>query len=169
MIVVVAVYSTLGLTAVLVGKLREQSLFTNAFIFAFFLIWAAILTQGLKVRPRGVEVGVGLGVAAVYLMVFARMGIVERTHLFEYGVVAALIYEAFKERATQERCVPSPAIFAVVLTSLIGLTDEVIQSFLPSRVFDPIDIGFNALAALMAVIASAALTWARTRFRKTQP
>jgi len=39
--------------------------------------------------------------------------------------------------------------------------DEGIQALLPSRVFDPIDILFNALAGLMAVLASVALAWAR--------
>ncbi len=35
--------------------------------------------------------------------------------------------------------------------------------FLPSRVFDPEDILFNVLAAVMAVAASVALGWARLR------
>jgi len=34
-----------------------------------------------------------------------------------------------------------------------------------SRVFDPVDIGFNALAALMAVAAAAALGWAHRKSR----
>lgn len=121
----------------------------------------AVLTQGLRARPRGVEIGVGIGIAAVYIMVFARMGIVERTHLFEYSLVATLIYEALKERAGQGRLVRLPALLAILLSSLVGVIDEFIQLFLPSRVFDPIDMGFNALASFMAVIANVALTWAR--------
>jgi len=50
---------------------------------------------------------------------------------------------------------------AFLLTSLVGTIDEVIQFFLPSRVFDPIDIGFNMLAAAMAVTASVGLGWVR--------
>jgi hypothetical protein len=161
--VVVAIYSTLGLATTLVGKLLERGVFDGTFIVAFFLTGAAILTQGLKARPGGAEIGVALGVAAVYLMVFARMGIPERTHLFEYGVVAVFIFEALTERASQDRRVPQPALVAVLATALVGVLDECIQAFLPSRVFDLVDILFNVLAGTMAVGASVVLAWARRR------
>lgn len=169
--VVVAIYSTLGLGTTLAEVLRNRALFDETFLVGFLLIWAAILTQGLKVRPRGAEIGVALGVAAVYLMVFARMGIPERSHLFEYTVVALLIYEALTERASRERHVPIPALLAIAATALVGVLDEFIQLFLPNRVFDPIDILFNILASIMGVTASAALGWARrrvSRFRGLQ-
>ena len=159
--IVVAIYATLNLTATLVEVLRDRGLFDFTFIIGFFLIWAAILTQGLSVRPGGVEIGVMLGVAAVYLMVFARMGIPERSHLFEYSVVALFIYEALTERASQGRQVPVPALLAILAASLIGVIDEYIQLFLPGRVFDPIDILFNVMAAIMAVTASAIFGWVR--------
>ena len=165
--VVVAIYSTLGLAATLAGKLPE-GLFGQMFFYGFLMIGVAILTQGLKVRPGGAEIGVALGVAAVYLMVFARLGIPERTHLFEYGVVAFLIYEALTERASHGRRVPVPALLAILATALVGSLDECIQWFLPSRVFDLVDIGFNVLAAVMAVAASVALGWARRGFGRRQ-
>ena len=163
---VAAIYSTLSLTSFLAEALLEAGMFTNAFIIAFFLMLIAVLTQGLRARPRGIELGIGIGIAAVYIMVFARMGIVERTHLFEYSIVATLIYEALKERASQGRHVPVPALLAILAGSLIGVVDEVIQLFLPSRVFDPIDMGFNALASFMAVLANVTLTWARTWWQR---
>ncbi len=101
--VVAAIYSTLGLATTLVGVLSNRGLFDRTFVVAFVLIGAAIVTLGLKTRPRAGEIGVVLGVAAVYLMVFARMGIQERSHLFEYGVVAVFIHEALTERASQGR------------------------------------------------------------------
>lgn len=160
--VVVAIYSTLGLARTLAEELRNRDLFDSVFIFGFLLIGAAVLTLGLKTRPGGAEIGVALGVVAAYIMVFARMGIPEeRTHLFEYSVVAVLIYEALKERASRGRPVPRPALLAIATAALVGAVDEGIQVLLPSRVFDPVDIGFNALAALMAVAASLALARAR--------
>ena len=72
--VVVAIYSTLGLATTLVGVLSNRGLFDRTFVVGFVLIGAAIVTLGLKARPRAGEIGVVLGVAAVYLMVFARMG-----------------------------------------------------------------------------------------------
>jgi VanZ family protein len=47
--------------------------------------------------------------------------------------------------------------------------DEFIQAFLPSRVFDPADILFNVLAAVMAAAASVALRWARRRSWRRRP
>ena len=163
--VVVAIYSTLGLAATLVGVLRDRGLIDIVFIFGFLLILATIVMQGLKTRVRGAEITVMLGVAAVYLMVFVRMviSVVERTHLIEYGVVAVFIHEALLERASQGRRVPAPALLAILATSLVGVLDECIQAFLPSRVFDSRDILFNILAAVMAVAASAALAWVRQR------
>ncbi len=163
--VVVAIYSTLGLAATLANALRDRGLIDDFFVFSFLLVLATILTQGLKVRPRGLEIGIALGIVAAYLMVFVRMAIPveERTHLIEYGVVAIFIYEALAERASQERRVPVPALLAILITTLIGILDECIQAFLPNRVFDPRDILFNFLAGVMAVIASVALGWARQR------
>jgi len=110
LVVVVAIYSTLGLAATLAGILRDRGLIDDFFFFCFLLILAAIVVQGLKTRPGGVEIGVALGIAAVYFLVIARMAIpaVERTHLIEYGVVAVLIYESLTERANQGRRVPAP-------------------------------------------------------------
>ena len=153
MVVVVAIYSTLGLAARLVGKFPED-LFGAVFFYALLIIGVVILTQGLKIRPGGIEIGVALGVVAVYLMVFARMGrgIPERSHLLEYGVVAVFIYEALTERASQGRRVPAPALLAFLATSTIGVLDECIQAILPSRMFEWVDILQNFLAALMAFV-----------------
>lgn len=97
-------------------------------------------------------------------MVFARMGIPEeRTHLFEYGIVTVLIHEALRERTASGMGVRLPGLLAIGVGSALGGFDELIQWVLPSRVFDPVDLGFNVLAALMAVTASSALRWARNR------
>ncbi len=54
-----------------------------------------------------------------------------------------------------------PAQLAILATTLVGALDEDIQTVLPSRVFDPVDMLFNLLAAVMAATASSALRWAR--------
>ena len=95
---VVAIYSTLGVPLSLAGFLRDRGLLDILFVLGLLLVGATILTQGLKTRPGGAEIGVGLGILAVYLLVFARMAFAEeRTHLIEYGVVAVFIYEALTE------------------------------------------------------------------------
>ena len=163
-----AIYATLGLASILTGVLYHQGASAVAFLGSMLLIGVTILTQGLKVRPGGHEIGIALGVAVVYFFMFFRMAIPERSHLIEYSVVAVFIYEALTERVRQGRRVPVPALLAILATSLVGALDEGIQVFLPSRVFDPVDILFNVLAAVMAVIAMAALGWARRRGREAR-
>lgn len=164
--VVVALFATLGLAQTLAAVLQSTGLGAVLFILSCLLVLGAVVTQGLKARPGGAEIGVALGVAAVYLLVFVRMAVpAERTHLVEYGVVALFIFEALTERISQGRRVPVPALLAIGATALIGVLDEGIQAFIPGRVFDPLDMLFNTLAAVMAVLASLALRWARHRSR----
>ena len=161
--VVVAIYSTLGLATMLAGVINRD-LLAAIFVSGMLLIGIAVITQGLKVRPGIVEVGVLVGVWAVYLMVFQRIASpVERSHLIEYGVVGLLIYEALTERMHQRRRIYVIAPLAILITTLLGTLDECIQWFLPNRVFDPVDIMFNFSAGLMAVTARIALGWARSR------
>lgn len=163
-VVVAAIYSTLGLARTLADQLGNDFFGVWLFLLGCILVLLAVVTQGLRVRPSGMEIAVALGVAAAYLLVFVRMAIpTERSHLVEYGVVAVLVYEALVERARQGRRVPVPALLAVLITSLVGTLDEGVQWLLPNRTFDPVDILFNVLAAVMAVAASAALQWARRR------
>jgi len=104
LLVVAAIYSTLGVVRPLAGILREQGLLGGLFMLGMLLVGAAIFTQGLKTRPRGAEIYVALGVAAVYLLLLTRIATPEeRTHLIEYGVVAVFIYEALTERANHGR------------------------------------------------------------------
>ena len=170
LVVVVTVYSTLGLARTLSDTLRDRGLFDSFFIWGFLLIAAAVVTLGLRTRPGIAQIAVAVGIVGVYLMLFARLGIPEeRTHLFEYGLIAVLIYLALTERRSHGRSVPAPAALAVVVTALLGWLDEAIQFILPGRVYDLRDVGFNALAGLMAVVATLALGWARRRVRTRSP
>ena len=154
--VVAAIYSTLGLAGKLAEVLREHHLMTPVFFLMMFLTVATIVGSGLKRRPGRREVWVALGVTAVYGMTVLRMGVSpeERTHLFEYGIVAVLIYQALGERARNGRRVPAPAVLALVATALLGWLDEGIQSLLPNRVYDNFDVFSNALAALIAIVGN---------------
>ena len=160
--VVVAIYSTLGLARTLAGVLRDQGLLVASFAFGMVLVGLTVLVLGLRRRPGGAEIGVAVGIAAVYYMVLVRMALPEeRTHLIEYGVVALFIHEALKERSSQGRAIPVPALVAVVAASAVGVIDECLQAFIPGRVFDTEDMLFNFLAAVMAVASAVALGWAR--------
>jgi hypothetical protein len=156
--VMVAIYSTLGPARTLVDALRERNLLRLSFAVVVAVLVVAIAWRWAKQRPSWSEIGVGLGVAFAYLVMFVRTGSPEeRTHLIEYGIVAALIHQALQERVRNGRRVPAPAALTVALTALLGILDECIQAMLPNRAFDFRDIFFNALAGFMVVVARLAL------------
>lgn len=161
--VVLAIYSSLGLAGRLAEELRKRNLLEISFAAGLLLMVAAIIWGALRRRSGRREIWVLLGVAVAYGMVVVRMGIdpAERTHLFEYGLVAVLTHQALVERVRNGRYVPVPAVFAIAITALLGWLDEGIQLLFPNRVYDIRDVGFNALAAVMAVVASLILERAR--------
>lgn len=163
---VAGVYSTLLTASVLSDVLYHEGLVTVLFLGAMALMGLAVLTQGLRVRPRGLEIGVALGIFAVYMMIFLRLAIPERSHLIEYGVVSVLLHEALHASAAAGRTIPVPAASAIVLTTVVGAIDETIQLALPFRHFDWTDMLFNLIAAVMGVGSVVALRWVTRRGRK---
>lgn len=159
--VVAAIYSTLGLAGSLAARLRDNNLMGAAVLVLMILTVATIVGSGLRRRPGRRELWVGLGLTAVYGMAVLRMGVgpEERTHLFEYGVVAVLIYQALRERARGGRRVRVPALLALVVTVLLGWLDEGIQAVLPNRVYDDFDVLSNAIAALIGIVGSVVVGW----------
>jgi len=167
LVVLTPISATPGLAPMLAEVLRERGWLPAAVACGLVLVGLTIVTQGLQVRPGGVEIAVGLGIAAAYLLLVARLmaGQEERTHLMEYGVVGVFVYEALAERARHGRRVPLPPLIAVLATGSLGLLDEGVQAVLPNRVFDPRDLLFNLLAGTTAVGACVALGWVRRRAR----
>lgn len=154
LIVVLTIYASLGLELSIASILIERGLVTPFYIVGMLLIVATAVSQGFRLRPRGLEVAVALGIVAAYLLLLTRLPIPEeRTHLIEYGIVGAFIYEALLERRNNGRAVYVPAILAVIAASMLGIIDECFQYFLPNRIFDLRDMVFNVLAATMAVSA----------------
>ncbi len=161
LVVFVGIFATLYVASILPDRLRNGDVTTVAFAIALVCVAITILTQGLKTRPGGMEIGVGLGVGTVIVLVLVRTAMPERSHLMEFGVLAVLIFEALTERRANGRPVPAPALLAVGVTTVLGAVDEGIQVFLPNRVFDPLDLVFNTGAAAVAVFGMVALSWAR--------
>lgn len=159
-------YATMGLVLPMVEKLTEWGVTTVGFMFCMALIAVAVLIHAIVTKPGWAEIGVWLGIVAVYFLVFIRMTLpAERSHLIEYSVIALLIYEAFRERNRHGGKVPVPALLAILVATLFGLLDEGLQYFHPKRFFDPIDILFNFLAAVMAVGSSWLLNLVRKKIK----
>ncbi len=163
-VVVVAIYLTLSPAQTLAAALRERGLLGPFTWLVLALVGGVALARWARLRPGTVEVGAVLGVVAVYVTTLIRLPVPEaRSHLFEYGLVGMLVYEALRERREGGRSVPVPALLAVAITSLLGWADEGIQAVLPNRVYDLQDVAFNAIAATMAVSATVLVRWVQSK------
>ena len=166
-----AVYSTLALSPLLLNALAGTDPAPLVFGGGVALVAVALLALALgnrgqsgSSRAKIVRMGIGLGVAAVYLLVLARLtSAAARTHLIEYSVLAALIREALLERKASGGRVPLPSAIAFGVAALAGALDEGIQWFVPDRSFDLRDMLFNGIAAAMGIGASAAPGGRRNR------
>jgi hypothetical protein len=163
--VVGMIFVSIGLSGSLVELLDDDNVAAVAFGLALLLVAAAILTDGLQSKPTRAEMAVAFGLAAVVLMALLRLTLAERSHLIEYGVLAVFVHAALTERTEQGRGVPLPGVLAILVVGAIGVIDELIQLVLPDRVFDPVDMLFNALAAACAVVAGLVLARVRRGVR----
>ena len=153
-IVLAAIYATLGQAPAIVAALGEQILNSagNNLVFAIIVLLVLIPVFFIDKRLARAEIAVGLGILTVYLLAWLRLGSwEERSHLFEYALVAALVHEALLERRDNGRRVPAPALLALFISLGLGWIDEGIQALLPNRVFELIDVAFNSLAATMII------------------
>jgi hypothetical protein len=149
--------------------LRTRNLLRLTMGALFVVAGAAVVAAMARRRATRLEWLVLGAIGATYLLLLSRMTIIqERLHLLEYGLLALAFREALVARAaaspggTAARPARTAA-GALGLTALAGWVDEGIQGILPNRVYDLRDVGFNALAAAIALAAAAALGWAARR------
>jgi len=161
-LVFIAIYSTLFIGQPLIEQFTNQGLQTIIFLFVMILIGVTIILHSLKAKPSKIKITIFLGIIAVYIMFFLRLGLAERTHLIEYSVLAIFIHKAITERFGSGNKIYKAALFSFAIAFFIGVFDESLQIVLPNRVFDFIDILFNGIAVVMALGLSIFLTWFRS-------
>jgi len=90
-----------------------------------------------------------LGAAAAAIAWHLRGRPEEAVHLIQFGILAVLMYRALRPAE------PDAAILAsvVLLGSLVGTVDEVIQWIVPGRFWDLRDVAINAGAGALAAAA----------------
>ncbi len=164
--VLVAIFATLFIGQPLISILSNQNIQAALFMLGMALVGAAIVVHALKTKPKKIELVVLLGIVAVYILFFLRLGLAERSHLLEYSVLAIFIHKALRERVHHGKQISMPALLAFVISFLIGVLDECIQIVLPNRVFDLEDIIFNGFAVTMAIGANVVFAWVRKRINK---
>lgn len=166
-VVLAFILASIWLSAEFAGLLGDQRMLEHTMFWAFIVTLGVTAALGLRRKPGKAEIAGFLGVVAVFVIVYARMGVaIERSHLIEYGVLSLLIHEALKERKRNGMKMKSPALWAIGLTVAIGALDEVIQLFVPDRYFDWFDIGFDLFAACLMVLGSSFLSWIRRKVTK---
>lgn len=155
-IVLIFIYSTLIFGGQLIDFMVERRVLEQSTFFLFLLLVLAFIVSGWKIIDRRLEYWIYAGVIAVLGMALLRMGltVAERSHMFEYGLFSILIYEALIERKRNGVPIKIPMLTSILVAGTIGLIDECVQYFIPYRVFDFIDIGFNYLASAFGVFTS---------------
>lgn len=82
-------------------------------------------------------------------------------HFVAYGALAVLTFWALEGFGAAR-----PALWALVVALLYGLSDEFHQAFVPGRHPDPLDIATDLAGAAAALLAVRLI---RTRLRRTHP
>jgi len=165
--VIVAIFSTLIIGQPLQQLFANQNFQAALFWLGMILTAFLIIYHGLKSKSGNYIIGVYIGLFAVYIMLFLRLGLPERSHLIEYSVLAIFIHQALTERYKNDPKPYKAGFFAAALSCIIGVFDESIQLIIPDRVFDTNDIIFNCFAVLGAIGSSMCLQWARNKIKKT--
>ena len=128
---------------------------------ALFLLLFALLIHRLYRRPRPAPPWPQLALAGIALLGLASWsGLasspIGRVHLAEYGLLGILFL-----RALPLGNGAAPYAAAVLATAVTGLGDEVVQHFLPNRVFDWYDVALNSAAGLIGVLLAIWWKWTK--------
>jgi len=75
----------------------------------------------------------------------------ERVHFLQYAVMALLARNAVGVGRTGRAGMTQALGWAALLSSALGVADEVMQGILPSRVFDMRDVAMNVGAVVVAL------------------
>lgn len=150
------IYCTLGvmqsmwasLSTELTGKLVAalSLLYTLAGIICFaFIVFANRAKSILK------YVLFFLFAWVLFKMLAAAQTPAEKIHIAEYGLVGILVYNALK--IDVDRFKWRLYAYGSLLCLVSGAIDEVIQRFLPNRVFDWRDIVMNGVSGVVTLLA----------------
>ncbi len=166
LIILLGIFLSLIIGRPLLDLFSNQNVQAEWFLLGMLIIGACMILYGITSRPDFIDVVLVLGIVAVYLLLFLRLGLPERSHLIEYSALSLTIHQALFERGKQGSKIRFVGLWAIGITSLIGLFDETIQIFIPDRVFDLNDILFNCLSAIMAVTVSSFVLYMRKKIIK---
>lgn len=151
-----AVLSTLGIAPDLSRTLTDRGLLDAVFGLAVLVVVVVLVAAGAGRRAGWVGLALTLGTVSVAALLVVRAAIpaAERTHLVEYAVLAVAVLAALEAGEGRRDASWRHLAGAAVITTMLGVIDEGVQAVIPNRVMDPVDMLFNAFAAVgaMAVV-----------------
>ena len=154
-----AIYTAILFARPIVDALRARGALQIVVLAAFVIAAAVVAWRAWRRRPGRREIAALAIAGLLYALVISRLERhEERLHFLEYGLFAGLV-----EGALHERGIRWSGPLAVVVTLGAGWIDELIQGLVPGRVYDLRDVGFNATAGLLAVVAVTLQRLARRR------
>jgi hypothetical protein len=126
---------------------------------AVWLVLAGVVATAIHLRRPAV---LGYALALLWLRAIR----LERVHLPEYGIAAALAWWALVPRLGDRW----PAyVVAAIIAALVGWGDELVQAVTPGRFYDLRDVAANALGASLGAIVIAAWRTGRSPIRDPAP
>lgn len=144
------IYSTLYVARRITEAIREAGLLramvATAFVVAALFVVTLVARTATLRKPR--VLAMLAAAAALYAAVIWPMSSPEeKLHFLEYGAVGVLAFLS----SSPAWVTTTRFAFAALFTVAAGWLDEGIQALLPNRYYDLRDVGFNALAGLMAL------------------
>ncbi|MBU0469011.1 MAG: VanZ family protein [Candidatus Omnitrophica bacterium] len=144
-IYVLFVYSTLYFVRPVCEFLKENTPFeqiVNVILYASLFAVVLLIKKFFGLKSISTYIFLGL-TTMIYLAGFALVDIPEeKIHFAEYGVLSILVFWALRYYSKHWH----RYLAAFIMTSLIGLGDEVIQHFLPNRYYQISDVILNAIS-----------------------
>jgi len=101
-----------------------------------------VLFSYLPKKPMGRVLGFSLFVGLFFYSMNRLQRPAEQIHFTEYGAVSFFLFRMFRHRIRPPWCHGASVLGAFG----IGIVDELLQGFLPNRVYDPRDIWINLWA-----------------------
>lgn len=141
---------TPGLTALFEGSRAGHALLVAVPLLAVAAVIAAPAAVASRRRQSRGNVAFWAAIGALYLLVWIILceRAVEGIHLAQYGLLSMLAFRAV------HGLVPLPAAYGLsaALAVTVSCMNEVVQGFLPNRVYDLRDIVLDAVAGALGLI-----------------
>jgi hypothetical protein len=155
-------YATLGVVRQLSNALRDAGLLrlSVAVTFCLMAVGVGVLIARDPLSRSWRVLAALAGCAVAYAAIIWPMeSPEEKLHFIQYGLLALLADRAAPAGWSPWRRFVCCALFVAAA----GWVDELIQALLPNRYYDLRDVGFNALAGLLALSSLAGIRFVRAR------